>query len=50
MRLMIPVDIDLGESSLSEHEVKDNVAEFAREILPIIDIPLSCVLGCGNSL
>lgn len=35
MRLMIPVDIDLGESSLSEHEVKDNVTEFARDLLII---------------
>lgn len=35
MRLMITVDIDLKESGLSEHEVKDNVIEFARDLLTI---------------
>lgn len=35
MRLMITVDIDLEESGLSERKVKDNVTEFARDLLII---------------
>lgn len=35
MRLVITADIDLEESGLNEDEVKDNIVEFARDLLII---------------
>lgn len=35
MRLVITVDIDIEESGLNADEVKDNIIEFARDLLVI---------------
>lgn len=33
MRLVITVDIDVKESGLDSDEVKDNIVQFARDLL-----------------
>lgn len=35
MRLIITVDVDVSESGLNEDEVKDNIAEFTKDLLSI---------------